>query len=387
MSSPTIILRGHSSPVTALALDPQSTPSRATLASADTDGTARIWDVTAGICTRGLRCKSQRAAAEEDDGAGAVAWLSPNTVIVALGPTVRAFDLRAPGFVLTNPESGCTEDAADDINCLAVSDRGTYLATADDSGAVGVTDLRTNRPFKRFRSRHDNLATSVAFHPTKSYEIWSTSMDCTVKRWDFSRGTCMQTFDANAAAAVNTTSSTAAAAGAQTINPRFANSVAIHSSGFAAAGLGDGSVATWEVPERIGRRGARIEYGEMERREEAHGWAVTAVAFPSLPGPPRLLSASLDGVIASWGTHHHQQRQPPSDAMASAYTSALASCGLPAHRVATIRKIDCMAVLPPTSDESVLVALGGPLRDGVVEGTAAEAGPRHGDIETYLVQV
>ncbi|KAJ3157317.1 WD repeat-containing protein 53 [Geranomyces variabilis] len=375
-SPPKLVLRGHTSPVAALALAPHSTPTSSILASANTDGTARIWDLATGKCTRGLRNGQLSSGTAEDAGAGAVAWLSPDTVLVAFGAAVRAFDLRAPNLVLSTGESVCAEDAEDDINCLVVSERGMYLATADDSGAVGVTDLRTKRPFKRFRTRHDNLATSVTFHPTKSYEIWSTSMDCTIRRWDFSRGTCVQTFDAN------TVESTSAP---QTINPRFANSVALHPTGFAAAGLGDGSIATWHAPERSGRRGARIEYGEMERREEAHGWAVTAVAFPALPGPANLLSASLDGTIASWGPQ--EETLSGGGATTNLYVaSALASSGLRApHRVSTVRKVDCMAVLPPTSDESVVVAVGGPLRDGVVESPAG--GPRHGDIEAYVVQI
>ncbi|KAI8903687.1 WD40-repeat-containing domain protein [Powellomyces hirtus] len=406
-------LRGHTGNVLCLALSPGSNPTQARVASGGEDGVARIWcgyfedkknttfqacctycqdairDVGTGKCVRGLRNDTQ------GQDCASLCWQGEDLVYASFGPEIKLFDLRTnTSPVLMNAKSICARPAEDDINNIAVNERGTFLTTADDSGAIVVTDLRTNRPFKRFRSGHNNLATSVRFHPTRPWEVWSSSMDCTVRRWDFSRGSVTQAFNL-AETEIPQPSPTS-----QTINPPFVHALEFHPpTGIAAAGLGDGSIALFSPPSpqpqskrrknnNSNNTGDSTSYSLGARLEGGHTWAVTALTFPRLApatGMPRLISGSLDGSLLTWAINHS------SSSSSSTSTIPTLPTTIPKHRVTTTRKIDCMAALPPMNDESVVLLVGGPLNPSSnINGTPAPGGlapPRDGDIEAYIVQL
>ncbi|TPX55879.1 hypothetical protein PhCBS80983_g04940 [Powellomyces hirtus] len=381
-------LRGHTGNVLCLALSPGSNPTQARVASGGEDGVARIWDAGTGKCVRGLRNDTQ------GQDCASLCWQGEDLVYASFGQEVKLFDLRTnTSPVLMNSKSICARPAEDDINNIAVNERGTFLATADDSGAVVVTDLRTNRPFKRFRSGHNNLATSVRFHPTRPWEVWSSSMDCTVRRWDFSRGSVTQAFNM-AETEIPQPSPTS-----QTINPPFVHAIEFHTTtGIAAAGLGDGSIALFSPPSpqpqskrrknnNSNNMGDSTSYSLGARLEGGHTWAVTALTFPRLApatGMPRLISGSLDGSLLTWAINQ-------SSSSSSTSTIPALPTTIPKHRVTTTRKIDCMAALPPMNDESVVLLIGGPLNPSSnINSTPAPGGlapPRDGDIEAYIVQL
>ena len=85
----------------------------------------------------------------------------------------------------------------DAINSIESNDSRSCLALGDDSGEIKIIDLRmkeeklkgqltispvlTNR--KSF-SGHRNICSSVLFNPSNEFEIFSSSFDCTIMKWD-----------------------------------------------------------------------------------------------------------------------------------------------------------------------------------------------------------
>ena len=147
-TAPTATFIGHSGSLAGLSL-PQI-PSPTSFISASEDRTARVWSIETGKCIKALRL--------QDGEPSTVTFFSEQSAYVSVGSNVLLYDLRAPELILTNPSRSiaAVEDGVD-INCLQVKDGGEYLATADDEGSVNVLDLRTGRPYKRFRSKHDNV--------------------------------------------------------------------------------------------------------------------------------------------------------------------------------------------------------------------------------------
>ncbi|KAJ3016218.1 hypothetical protein HKX48_004160 [Thoreauomyces humboldtii] len=287
----------------------------------------------------------------------------PNADAIYLPHQVRLFDLRAgePAVLTSSTQVGA--GASDDINQVAVNARGTFLASADDSGAILVTDLRTGRPFKRLRSNHDNLATSVQFHPTKPWELWSGGMDCSLRRWDFSRGCVVDDFEMGSPETVPAP---------QTVNPPFVHAVNVVSQRAVAAGLGDGSVAVLGL-----RDGA---WGVTTRMSGTHTWAVTALASV---GETRLISGGLDGSLVSWDL-----AQEPAPSTSSNYDGdAVASLRPPLAQIQVGRKINCLAITAfRASSATATVAVGGALGSGYGNGTQGKMSSPD-DIEVYELNV
>lgn len=64
--------------------------------------------------------------------------------------------------------------SADEVNQVAVSATGSYLAAADDAGEVVIIELKTHSRCKRLRGGHSNLCSSVAF---RSDHPWQCATD------------------------------------------------------------------------------------------------------------------------------------------------------------------------------------------------------------------
>ncbi|TPX72248.1 hypothetical protein SpCBS45565_g00548 [Spizellomyces sp. 'palustris'] len=372
--SPTFILRGHSAPVLCLDLCSKSTVSK--LASGAEDGTARVWDIDTAKCVRGLK------GFDENTEVTSVCFSGDDLLYVAAGCQVRLFDLRSHDLVLAQ-STQIGVSAEDEINHIALNEKRTFLATADDSGHVTVTDLRTNRIFKRFRQRHENLATCVQFQPNRSWDVWSGGMDSTLIHWDYSKGCPVEEFPfATSEQSQN----------AQSVNPPFVHSLEFSPDArLLAAGLGDGSVALLNVSgkknadaERLARKG-RSSSALKARLMDGHSWAVSAVTFPRCErerGP--LISGGIDGNIVMWDI-------PASTASEGEWE------GVIKRRLHIGRKINCLtsafcsargsteAANDSTNqaDESFLIFGGGTLLPGQ---HSTDAGKRSaGDIDVFAV--
>lgn len=76
----------------------------------------------------------------------------------------------------------------DEINSLALSPNGTYLAAADDTGAIKIINIRTHQLHKTLIGCHSNICAAVSFRPHNPWELLSGGLDAQVVRWNFATG-------------------------------------------------------------------------------------------------------------------------------------------------------------------------------------------------------
>ncbi|EDO28438.1 predicted protein, partial [Nematostella vectensis] len=106
----------------------------------------------------------------------------------------------------------------DEINQLAVHDKGRYLAAGDDTGTIKVIDLQEKRLFKTLSRVHTNICSTVQFRPHRPWGLVSGGMDYRVAHWDFSSGRVLHEVNVQEIAEVQE-------AGGYLINPPFVHSV------------------------------------------------------------------------------------------------------------------------------------------------------------------
>ena len=207
-------LRGHRGAVLALAAAPQAdTP---TLLSGGEDGTVRLWD---------LRTQKSFCAGFAGGPVTSVTFgIEPDarTVVAATGGSVVEFDMRNGDQVIYKSPSRTFDCGEPEVNGVAVHGQGRFVAAAADDGRVHVIERSTGRPQRRFRTTHDNvrlnyifgllliaaqIASCVRFRPGRTWEVLSGGLDCKLIRWDFSKGTPLQSFDLGAVTRTESASS------------------------------------------------------------------------------------------------------------------------------------------------------------------------------------
>jgi WD40 repeat protein len=160
-----LVLRGHASGVTAVAVNPAGT----LLASAGEDDSVRLWDLQAGRLVRVLE--------GHKNGVLAVAF-SPDGRRLASGSfdkTVRVWDVASgEGFAL--------EGHAGSVKAVAFSPDGRQLASGSSDRTVRVWDLAERREFARLEGSAGPVA-SVAYHPD-GRRLASAGPDRAVRVWD-----------------------------------------------------------------------------------------------------------------------------------------------------------------------------------------------------------
>ncbi|KAI5061031.1 hypothetical protein GOP47_0023536 [Adiantum capillus-veneris] len=83
----------------------------------------------------------------------------------------------------------------DEINQVALNQKASYLAAADDSGEIKVIDLENRKLQKTLRGVHTNICSTVQFHPHRPWELISGGLDSKIVKWDFNKGRPMKVFD------------------------------------------------------------------------------------------------------------------------------------------------------------------------------------------------
>ncbi|KAJ1548806.1 hypothetical protein HK405_014743 [Cladochytrium tenue] len=390
------VLRGHSQQALALAPAAHSSASPPThVASGSDDASLRWWDLATSKAVRAIAGFAAPVAAL------ATSPGCPDLVLAASGHDIFAFDVRAPGPVIARPgdavaaataavasaaavtsaKSGVGEDDCE-VGHIAVDDRAASVAVADDSGAVRLFDLRGLRPGRPLRTVHQNVCAAVEFHPRRPHELWSGGMDCTIVKWDTSRGrptgergACANIIDTEDARAAD------AASTSQVINPPFVHCLHVLPGGDArhgtvAAGLGDGAILLVESKRDAASSNKHKKASlSTTRLTGQHSWSVTALCSSSAPHrsqgvggtaalPPVLLSAGLDARLVAWS-------------MGTAGTDSGGPRALFAMDVG--RKANCMAAERTSPDGQLTILLGG------VPVAGAGADRRAGDIDIFTL--
>lgn len=275
------LLRGHSSSVTCLELGRAAWCS-AMMISGSEDSTVRVWDLASEKAIRCLKGFPESCGNKSTSSVNVNSvCFSPNRDVVACaaGNVICMFDLRSKSIVLKE----CLKFAmnTDEINEISFNEKGTFLAAADDSGEVKVFDMKQHTQqqppstFKTLRG-HENICSSVVFHPKQPWELFSGGFDCSVRRWDFSKARSSSLFD----------SFSSSAAATQCINPPFVHSLAVSSSvTWLAAGLGNQNVWLHNFAD------------SKERQLEGHNGSVSQVQFLD---DNTLLSAGNDRLLMLW---------------------------------------------------------------------------------------
>lgn len=182
-------LRGHTDSVLCCVSSPSS-PN--VVASSSEDGSVCVFDIRTAMCCHRLQCFGGQAVVSVLPAHG-----YEHLLYAASGSTVYCLDVRQGP---TGSPLQAYSFNADEINQVALNFKGTYLAAADDSGAVKVVDIRTHKLFKTLQGAHSNICSSVLFNTRRPWEVVTGGLDSKIVKWDFNRGRPLNVVDLAATA-------------------------------------------------------------------------------------------------------------------------------------------------------------------------------------------
>ncbi|KAF2721604.1 WD40 repeat-like protein [Polychaeton citri CBS 116435] len=263
-------LEGHSDTVLSITFSPNSR----LLASASSDRTVRIWNVSSSVCLQTL---------EGHNGRVTSVVFSPDSRLLASASwdrTIKIWDTSSGVCLQT------LEGHSDAIHSVAFSPDSRLLASASGDCTVKIWDASSSVCLQTFEGYSVGLITSVAFSPRgvtsvafspNSRLLASASWDCTIKIWDVSSGACLQTLEGHSdgvtSVAFSPDSSLLASASASLLA--------------SASASWDRTVKIWDVSS-----------GTCLQTLEGHSGRVTSVVFS--PDSRLLVSASLDCTVRIW---------------------------------------------------------------------------------------
>jgi len=243
------------------ALSVAFSPGGKTLATGNTDGTARLWDVAT---------HRQITVLTGHDGPVTSVAFSPNGKVLATAGadgTVRLWD------VATHRQITALTGATGPVNWLAFSPNGKLLASADGDGTVRVWDVATHRQITAITGRIGPV-NSVAFSPDGTL-LASGGGDGTVRLWNPATGRPV-------GAPLQTGTGPYTGVYGVVFSP---------SGTLLAAGGGDGTVRLWNPA-----TGQPV--GAPLRATSSTVYGAPAVAFS--PNGTLLATGELDGTVRVW---------------------------------------------------------------------------------------
>ncbi|ORY04911.1 WD40 repeat-like protein [Basidiobolus meristosporus CBS 931.73] len=286
VNKPVALLKGHKDAILSIDISDNFLNKGSFLATGSEDTTARIWDLKTNRVVWGFK--------GFEDAITSVKFASntcPYQFFVSSSNKVYGYDLRNTESPIITKSSVIYETNEEEINQIAINEKSTLLATCDDNGEVKVTDISTQKPVKRFRQCHDNIAMSVSFRPKKPWEVFSGGLDSQLIQWDFSRGAPIQVF--------NMTEDVDQQQSNQLVNPPFVNSVTVSPDGkIVASALGDGTIQILAAGPKGKNRGKAS--WNKGRLYGGHSYSVAQVKFN--PAGDKLASAGNEGMITLWDT-------------------------------------------------------------------------------------
>jgi WD40 repeat protein len=171
-------------------------PDGQTLATADGDGTVRLWDVaTHRQIGAPLTADRDHSVNPVLDSAAGVAFSPDGKILATLGEdmTIRLWDVathRQIGSPMTTGP-GPVSGSFPPIFEMAFSPSGTILATAGGDGTLLLWNVATHRligaPLSAVSNPSSNFVTEVAFSPDGS-SLATAGWDGTVRLWDVATG-------------------------------------------------------------------------------------------------------------------------------------------------------------------------------------------------------
>ncbi|KAJ7392826.1 WD repeat-containing protein 53 [Desmophyllum pertusum] len=229
---------------------------------------------------------------------------NPERLYASCGNRIFSYDLRNPSSTVCEFEFN-----GDEVNQVAIHDKGKFLAACDDSGEIKVIDVESGSLFKSLHSKHDNICSTAQFRPNRPWEIVTGGMDFRVVSWDFSSGRALQELDVQELGGDNHE-------GAYLVNPPFVHSIHMAENGrMFAAGLGNGTI-------QLFRFEGKKKFVPDERLRK-HSSSATQVHFTRFSPNDVLVSGGDDCRIILWnlssgacngtsGTEHSQETKEAS---------------------------------------------------------------------------
>ncbi|BDA43459.1 WD repeat-containing protein 53 [Coccomyxa sp. Obi] len=217
----------------------------------------------------------------------------------------------------------------DEINSLALSPNGTYLAAADDTGAIKIINVRTHQLHKTLTGCHSNICAAVSFRPHHPWELLSGGLDAQVVRWNFATGRPVRRWQMGVELVQSDST--------QAFNPPLAHNIDVASPPWAprqfgrlvAVARGDGHVALYDadhvdpgpkkgkkVKGKKGSGGAsgcqdsataedtgRLREGQiccLTQQDGGHSASVGTVAFHQASNGRHVVSGGNDAALLIW---------------------------------------------------------------------------------------
>lgn len=127
---------------------------------------------------------------------------------------------------------------SEEINQIDIHPKGTFLCACDDNGQITVVDIANKKILCTLSRYHESICSTVKFSIRKPWELVSGGLDCTIGRWDFSRGRLLAKLSTND----NATSDSFM------VNPPMVHSLDVfHAHHSIVCGLGDGSLVVYSL--------------------------------------------------------------------------------------------------------------------------------------------
>ncbi|NXJ70798.1 WDR53 protein, partial [Rostratula benghalensis] len=216
----------------------------------------------------------------------------PSRLYTSHGETISLLDARS----LKEPVEHFHVNE-EEINCLSVNETESFLAAADDSGAIKIMDLENKKVSRSLR--HSNICSSVVFRPQRPQSLVSCGLDMQVMLWNLQKARPLWTTNLQECEREED----GLQPRGQFLNPPLAHALSVASCGniFACAAQ-DGHVRIFRVS------GVRFQ---RELEFEGHSLGASQVLF--MPEAYWLLSGGNDGRVLLWDVGSEvgkQQRSP-----------------------------------------------------------------------------
>ncbi|KAG8135891.1 hypothetical protein E2320_008873 [Naja naja] len=256
---------GHSSSVLSLNVSKDGL-----LASGAEGGEVTIWNAEGNPLER---VRLQKA---EDVTSIIFSPTCSRRLYVSHGEIISMLDTRC----LKEPVE-CFHVNEEEINCLSVNETDSFLAAADDSGAIKIIDLQSKK-LSRCLQRHSNICASTAFRPQRPQSLLSCGLDMKIIMWNLQKTHPQWIMNLQEAAVEQ--------GNCQLFNPPLVHSLSVSTCGNVfGCGAEDGKIRIFRVT------GAKFE---QEITFKGHLLGVSQIFF--LPEIYCFITGGNDGKVLLW---------------------------------------------------------------------------------------